>query len=248
MLSIFRMILLALAVFTIAIHQVYTNQCIFSTASFLQAPSSTVLETFTIINFDNDCEFLCYKNPSRCVAANVVPSNGSRYLCQFVSVVVNSQYLAALEPNPKGKYIYRSAGTPYALNYYNLHLYIVYIAINLISPILLTIVTLWYVSSIVVWPQSSAHIAGEHSAELLQTKHLTVTWQRHLFSIFPNVHFYRMSLLKLQLFRKQRPFLLHLPVQRHHPTIRTIYASMLSHLILRLVGPLIMRDLELGYR
>ena len=109
------MSLLAFLVLAICFHEIRTNQCIFSTAALLKAPNSTVLETVTIADFGNDCEFLCYKNPSRCLAANVVRRRDENYTCQFVSVVVRSEYLAALEPNPNGKYFYRSAGMPYRL-------------------------------------------------------------------------------------------------------------------------------------
>ena len=95
---------------TVAFRQIFADQCIFSTASFVKAPPSVVTESTVISNFEHDCEFHCYTNPSRCIAANVVPLPNGTYQCEFVSVKVTPDYRAVLEPNPGGKYIYVAAG------------------------------------------------------------------------------------------------------------------------------------------
>ena len=91
-------------------HLVYSNQCIFSTARNVKTPNITVIESVIVKDFDNDCEFLCYKNPTRCIAANIIPLEDNTYLCEFVSVKVTSEYLSAFETNPNGKYISRTSG------------------------------------------------------------------------------------------------------------------------------------------
>ena len=91
-------------------HEAYTNQCIFSTAHNLKAPNISVIESHIVENFYNDCEFLCYTNPDRCIAANVVRREDNTYSCEFVSVKVSRDYLSLLESNPDGKYISRNAG------------------------------------------------------------------------------------------------------------------------------------------
>ena len=91
-------------------HLVYGNECLFSTCRNVKAPNTTVIESVIVKDFDNDCEFLCYKNPTRCIAANIIPLEDNTYLCEFVSVKVTSEYLSAFEMNPNGKYITRIAG------------------------------------------------------------------------------------------------------------------------------------------
>ena len=110
MTTTFNCVLSVLMLLMMSWRGVRTNQCIFSTVNNLKAPNISVIETFIVTDFYNDCEFLCYENPSRCIAANVIPADDNRYLCQFISVKVTREYVSALEPNPNGKYIFRSAG------------------------------------------------------------------------------------------------------------------------------------------
>ncbi|KAK2159722.1 hypothetical protein LSH36_147g01006 [Paralvinella palmiformis] len=100
-------------------HLGYGNQYIFSTARNVKTPNITVIESVIVKDFDNDCEFLCYKNPTRCIAANIIPLEDNTYLCEFVSVKVTSEYLSAFETNPNGKYISRTAVVQQKVNVAN---------------------------------------------------------------------------------------------------------------------------------
>ena len=91
-------------------HQVGGDQCVFSTAVNLKAPNIIVNESFIVRDFNNDCEFLCYKHPTRCLAANLIPLQNHTYLCEFATMKVTSEYLSALESNFGGKYFFRIPG------------------------------------------------------------------------------------------------------------------------------------------
>jgi hypothetical protein len=89
---------------------VTTNTCIFHTSHYRKAPNTSVIESFGVTNYQSDCEFLCYTHPIQCVAANIVLQDDGSYLCQFVSIAVQTEYEFLLEPNPNGKYISRYSG------------------------------------------------------------------------------------------------------------------------------------------
>ena len=91
-----------------ALYEAFANQCTYSTFTGMKTLQDSVLESFIVDHYYNDCEYLCYKNPSKCLAANLVPDENDTFRCEFISL--NSTTKLILEPNPKGKHISRLSG------------------------------------------------------------------------------------------------------------------------------------------
>ena len=89
---------------------VLSNDCIFSTMFNLKSSNNSVTESHIVKYFYNDCEFLCYRNPTKCEAANIVVGDDSTYWREFVLLNTMINNILMLVPNQNVKYISRSSG------------------------------------------------------------------------------------------------------------------------------------------
>ena len=89
---------------------VLSNDCIFSTMFNLKSSNNSMTESHIVKDFYNDCEFLCYRNPTKCEAANIVVGDYSTYWREFVLLNTTRNKLFVLVPNKNGKHISRSPG------------------------------------------------------------------------------------------------------------------------------------------
>ena len=88
------------------------HACIFYAAHekiYLQHPTD-IIEQHLVTDFNRGCELLCYYNPDKCLAANVIPNQNGSYLCQFVDGVIKTENRMFLTDNMGAKYISRMDG------------------------------------------------------------------------------------------------------------------------------------------
>ncbi|KAK2139316.1 hypothetical protein LSH36_1870g00001 [Paralvinella palmiformis] len=89
----------------ITIWHVEADQCIFRTFNDVKTTTDNVTELFVVETYKRNCEFLCYKKPSQCVAANIVVSDATTYWCELVFFNSTKGKRLLLESNPNEKHI-----------------------------------------------------------------------------------------------------------------------------------------------
>ncbi|KAK2157448.1 hypothetical protein LSH36_191g02039 [Paralvinella palmiformis] len=87
---------------------VLSNDCIFSTILNLKSSNNSVTESHIVKDFYNDCEFLSYRNPTKCEAANIVVRDDSTCWRKFVLLNTTRNKLFVLVPYQNGN-IYHGA-------------------------------------------------------------------------------------------------------------------------------------------
>ena len=50
----------------------------------MKTPHENSDGTFIVDHYYNDSEYLCYENPSNCVAASLIPAENEQFRCEFI--------------------------------------------------------------------------------------------------------------------------------------------------------------------
>ncbi|KAK2139343.1 hypothetical protein LSH36_1848g00013 [Paralvinella palmiformis] len=86
----------------------------------LKSSNNSVTESHIVKDFYNDCEFLCYRNPTKCEAANIVVGDDSTYWREFVLLNTTRNKLFVLVSNKNVKHISRSPEINYMVMIQNI--------------------------------------------------------------------------------------------------------------------------------